>query len=120
MSDTLSINDLLARSLGVLEMRQKVIANNVANAETPGYRAGRVAFEELLSDAMDTGGRSAARDVEFELFESEASGDPVTGNNVNLEGEVGDLIKNTLQFKTYMRLLGKRFKQLDLAIRGSY
>ena len=120
MADSLRINDLLANALRASAMRQNVIANNVANVETPGFRAKRVVFEELLRDALDTGDTGRARDVDFELLESKSPGDPLNKNNVSLEEEVGALVANTMRYKTYMRILGKRFKQLDLAIRGSY
>jgi len=120
VADSLRINDLLTNALGASAMRQGVIANNVANLETPGYRAKRVIFESLLRDALDTGDADRARSVGFELLESKSPADPLNKNNVSLEEEVGALVDNTMRYKTYMRILGKRFKQLDLAIRGSY
>ena len=44
----------LASSLKFREMRQEIIASNVANANTPGYKAKRVDFEAALARALDT------------------------------------------------------------------
>lgn len=122
MSDVprIDLNDLIVKGLRAAEMRQGVIANNIANVETPGFRAKRLAFEEVLRDALGSGSSSRVRDVDFELLESKSPADPLNKNNVALEDEVGALVSNTMRYKTYMRILGKRFKQLDLAIRGSY
>ena len=38
------------------------------------------------------------------------------GNDVNLESEVGEMVKNTLRHKAYIRLLNKKYHQMELAI----
>ena len=43
----------LAASLNLRQMRQEVIASNIANADTPGYKAKRLDFEEALQRAID-------------------------------------------------------------------
>ena len=43
----------LATSLNMRQMRQELIASNVANAETPGYKAKRIDFEAALARALD-------------------------------------------------------------------
>jgi flagellar basal-body rod protein FlgB len=56
MDKASSTVDLLAAALTVEVLRQKAIANNIANLETPGYWRGDVKFEELLAKAMDSQG----------------------------------------------------------------
>ena len=48
-------HDLLGRLLSASTLRQRVIADNVANQNTPGYRRQEVAFEELLREAFERG-----------------------------------------------------------------
>ena len=43
----------LRASLNLRQMRQEIIASNIANAETPGYKAKRIDFEEALARAID-------------------------------------------------------------------
>ena len=43
----------LATSLNFRKLRQDVIASNIANADTPGYKARRIEFEEALARALD-------------------------------------------------------------------
>jgi flagellar basal body rod protein FlgB len=38
------------------------------------------------------------------------------GNDVNFEAEVGQMIKNAISHKAYVRILDKKYKQMDLAI----
>lgn len=38
------------------------------------------------------------------------------GNDVSLENEVGQMVKNTLRYKAYIRLLNKKYKQIELAM----
>ena len=51
-----STYQLLRGALDTAALRQKVIADNVANADTPGFKAHEVAFEEFLGNAMGNGG----------------------------------------------------------------
>ena len=45
--------DLLHRALDASNLRQETVSSNIANVNTPGYKAKRVEFESLLKDAMD-------------------------------------------------------------------
>ena len=51
----------LHSALRGLSTRQRVIADNVANIQTPGFRAGRVDFESALGDALANGERPRRR-----------------------------------------------------------
>ncbi|NLK00895.1 MAG: flagellar basal body rod protein FlgB, partial [Clostridia bacterium] len=48
---------LLSRSLDAAFTRQEVIANNIANHNTPGFKKSRVAFEEYLQQALGGDGK---------------------------------------------------------------
>ena len=49
----------LAASINFRQMRQELITSNIANAETPGYKAKRIGFEEALSRALDVDGNES-------------------------------------------------------------
>ena len=57
----MDINDktmqALAAGLKFREMRQEIISSNIANAETPGYKAKRLEFEKALARALDVDGQ---------------------------------------------------------------
>ena len=46
---------LLEQVITAASMRHKVIANNIANVNTPGFKRSEVRFEEILHDAISTG-----------------------------------------------------------------
>ncbi len=117
MSKTSSILDYLEAGIKAEGLRQKAIANNIANLETPGYRRIDVRFEELLAKALDSPGSVELSEVEAEIYQPKETLVKANGNDVNLEVEVGEMVKNTLRHKAYIRALNKKYKQIELAIR---
>lgn len=116
MSKINSTFDLIEAGLKAESHRQKSIASNIANIETPGYRRFDVKFKELLSAAMDSEGNVDLSNVDAEFYQPKNTTVQSNGNDVSLEVEIGDMVKNTLLHKTYIRLLQKKYQQIDLAI----
>ena len=116
MSKANSIMDYLEAGIRAESLRQKAIANNVANLETQGYRRIDVKFEELLAKALDSPGGIDLSEIKAEIYQPKETPVKSNGNDVNLETEVGEMIKNTLRHKAYIRVLNKKFKQIELAI----
>lgn len=115
----------MARGPGVIEcleaglkaasLRGKVISNNVANMETPGFRRGEVRFEQLLAKAM-SGAKEDLAAADPQIVQPVDEGLSTTENNVSLDVELGELIKNGLQTRIYIRTLAKVYSQIDMAI----
>jgi flagellar basal-body rod protein FlgB len=99
--------------------RSKIIANNIANIGTADYRRKEVQFEDLLDKALKSSNTGEDID-EIEPLVVEPHSTPVdaNGNDVNLDMEVGEMVKNGSMHKTYLRLLNKMYRQMDYAIRG--
>lgn len=116
MSKTESIVDLIDAGIKAETLRQKAIANNIANLETPGYRRIDVKFEELLARCLRSSKEFDISEVEAQIYQPKQTPVKSNGNDVNLEIEVGQMIKNTLRHKTYIRLLSKKYNQIELAI----
>jgi flagellar basal-body rod protein FlgB len=116
MSKTNSIVDLIEAGIRAENLRQKAIANNIANLETPGYRRIDVKFEELLMKALDSTETIDLSEIEPQLHRPKQTPIKSNGNDVNFETEVGEMVKNTLRHKAYIRLLNKKFKQIELAM----
>jgi flagellar basal-body rod protein FlgB len=116
MSKTSSIINLLDAGIRAESLRQKAIANNIANLETPGYRRLDVKFGELLAKALDSSGPVDLSELEPKLHRPKQTPTKSNGNDVNLEAEVGQMIKNTLRYKAYIRLLNKKCSQMELAM----
>ncbi|RKY23688.1 MAG: flagellar basal body rod protein FlgB [Planctomycetota bacterium] len=116
MSRTNSITDFIEAGIRAETLRQKAIANNIANLQTPGYRRIDVKFKELLAKAMDSSGAVDFSKIEMELYHPKQTPIKSNGNDVNLESEVGEMVKNTLRHKAYIRLLNKKYRQIELAM----
>lgn len=134
----------LQRSLDAASLRQQVISNNLANANTPGYKASHVVFESLLQQALDGGETPvpqllpvATNPRHFGLSAEAASrllpADPVKdvtpqvvretgtsvrndGNNVDVEREIADLTENSLVYSALVSQVNTRFQWLRTAI----
>lgn len=111
-----NILNVLEAGIKAEGLRQKTIASNVANMETPGYRRVDVDFKELLAKAMDSSEGLDLDQIEPELYHPENTAVKSNGNDVSMEVEIGQMVKNTLHHKTYIRLLQKKYAQMDMAI----
>jgi flagellar basal-body rod protein FlgB len=107
-----STGSALIAALDGLSARQRVIANNVANVETPGFIAGRVSFEDSLRAAIE-GGAAGATSVT-----TRRSADPVNlnGNNVSLDNEVVALTETDLAYQLMIQALNGKFGLVRTAI----
>jgi flagellar basal-body rod protein FlgB len=98
-----------------LTLRQRVIADNIANIETPGFRAGKVRFEQELGAAVAAGNPAQARPSVAESLEPTR----LNGNNVNLDQETLSNLDTGLRYQMVLRALDDRFSHLRDVIRGS-
>ncbi|HMM96151.1 flagellar basal body protein [Phycicoccus sp.] len=105
----------LGRALTGLSTRQRAIADNVANLQTPGYTATRVDFESSLASAWADGG-----DVSSSPIRALASSDPagLNGNNVNLDEETLAGVETGLSYQLGVQAMTDRFARLRSAIGG--
>jgi flagellar basal-body rod protein FlgB len=112
---------VLSKSLDAQAARQKVIANNIANVETPGYKRQYVSFEEELRLVLE---RKNGHDVReglgslapSVLMDSVSPSRP-DGNNVNIDAEIADLAKASLKYKAAATLLEDKIGMLRSAIK---
>ena len=116
MSKTNNIMDFLNAAIRAESLRQQAIANNTANMKTPGYRRFDVKFDQLLAKELSSGDEVDLGKIEASLYQPKQTAVNSNGNDVNLETEIGEMIKNTLRHKTYIRLLNKKYQQLERAI----
>ena len=116
MPKTSSIADLLEAGIKAESLRQRAIASNIANLETSGYRRIDVKFDELLAKALDSSGSVELAKIEPQLYKPKQTPVKSNGNDVTLELEVGEMVKNTLRHAAYIRLLKKKMSQIELAM----
>lgn len=102
----------LARYLDVAAFRQRVISANIANIDTPGYRAMDVDFQRELNKAMTDGDTPLAPQTHPVAGLLERP----DGNNVSLDREGLLLAQTQLQFTTGVALLRSELHRISLAI----
>lgn len=120
---------LLAKYLNVATMRQKLIAHNIANISTPGYKSLNLRFEDCLQDALNPDkvkletfmGKHIsnipdANKLEPFVEEDNTSEMRADSNNVNLEHEMTVLSSNTIQYNLVMQRLTDSYQQLSYVI----
>lgn len=124
---------LLQRSLDLRSARQRVIASNLANEETPGYRASELTFQDELRSAhrghlpvvlaathtrhFGLQGPQGVQAVTGKLGEVPAGDLPLDANSVNLELEMAKLSDNAMQYNAAATIIAKKFHGLLNAIR---
>lgn len=108
--------ELLQAGIKAEYLRQKAIASNVSNIETPGYRRVDVNFEDVLAKAVDKDGQFDPADIEPEFYNPKNTPVKANGNDVTLESEVGQMVQNSLRHKAYVRILSKKYSQMTMAL----
>jgi len=121
---------VLQKSLDLRAQKQQVIAGNIANAETPGYAARKMSFEDNLRRAINTPevsghktnakhfaiGTSAISGVQAEITRQTDSVSFGDGNSVSVDDEMFDLAENQLLYEASSQILKKKFSMLKFAV----
>jgi len=116
MSD-MKLLDYLQAGINAESARQSVIANNMANMNTQGYRRFDIKLEEAFEKLIDDGEKFDPNQVEAEVFQPKNTAINAQGSDVNIHAEVGDLVKNTIRHKAFVRILAKKYAQYEMAIK---
>ena len=114
--------NLMAKSLDWAAERQKILAHNIANADTPGYKRMELEFPQELKKRMELkkthprhmSGAVNGRSVSW--FDRGAV--RVDDNNVDVEVEEVRLAENAMYFQSVTEELNRSFKRLRTAIQG--
>ncbi len=106
--------DALRVGLNGLNLRREASADAIANMETPGYRAHRVAFEDELSDALERGDATRVRPTVSKTT------DPAlpNGNNVQVDQELMGLSDTELRQQLLVEAVNAKFRLLRTVIVG--
>lgn len=109
---------VLKKGLDRAWLRQKAIASNIANADTPGYKAVDVDFKSVF-DAEQSAKVKKTNPKHITPPEMDGDGAAVTvrrdismrldGNNVDIESEMKNLAQNQLLYQTLLQKLARQF-----------
>jgi flagellar basal-body rod protein FlgB len=107
--------DFLHAALNGLMSRQSVIADNIANASTPGFQANQVDFETALRDAMSSDTAAPMDPATISPTNDPSNQD---GNNVNLDAETMSLGETELRYQAVVNAINGQFSVLKTSIEG--
>jgi flagellar basal-body rod protein FlgB len=119
----------LERGLAGSQLRQNAISQNIANVDTPNYKAKQVSFKHTLNDAINHSVMKANRTNDRHLDFSSTKQTPIletnrstmynhNGNNVDIDLEMAELAKNQIYYNALIDRLNGRFTSLQTVIRG--
>ena len=104
------LTDNIEQYMNLVSMRQKLVASNIANADTPGYKTQDLDFQSSFRSAMDGG---SPQTVEVSGLNTKND-----GNNVDLDREARLLAENAMRFSVASNLMRLSLNQVKEAIQG--
>lgn len=130
--------DLIKKGVNACWLRNEVIGNNIANVDTPGFKASDVEFESLTAAALGdergeltlrvsderhitrggapAGQAGVAGQVEARVVTDNSTSVRMDENNVNIENEMAELAKNSIEYYALVSKLNSEFRKLDTAV----
>jgi len=105
--------DLLSKAVEYTEIRHRLLSNNIANLDTPNYKAVDLKFEDALKAAIE------GKEEEPRLVLYTSNGELRTdGNTVEIEEQIVKMIENSVLHSGFVNLLKMKFRMLESAISG--
>lgn len=120
----------LGAAINYRQLRQNVVSANIANAETPGYKARKLDFEDALHRAIDRDsraklhashgdhfpvGQGAIAGVRVDVYDNPEGVVSNDGNTVNLENEMVALAENSVMYNAAVELMKRKMASLKYA-----
>ncbi len=130
--------DLVQKSMDASALQHKVLSNNLANVDTPGFKRSEVIFGEKLKQAVEGRSKSSTEldvaktddrhmgiglerkslgEIQPEVLTENNSSLRNDRNNVDIDVEMSKLAQNTVLFNTLAQITQQQFSQLKSAIR---
>lgn len=122
---------VLSQAMNLRTQRHQVLASNIANADTPQYKARDFNFQDAMQNALagrsEAGGIALATTSAGHLAGGGASGpaafkfrtetqSAVDGNTVDMDVERSQIAENALQYQILTQLIGEKFKGIRSAL----
>ena len=123
----------LQKTLDTGSLRHKVLTSNIANIDTPTYKAFEVVMEDELkknnrsagpielvrtSSRHLSGRHSSSNPIKIKPVDSSGNNFRADGNTVDLDRTMGKLAENTILYRSAAQIIKKKFQGLINAIQG--
>jgi len=121
--------ELREKALDAAWIRNEVIAQNIANVDTPGYKKSTVTFEEYLNNAGNafTGNTTDKRHINIGKNSKNAKirvtkdysnlSTRLDGNNVDIEIEMAEMAKNDIRYSTLIQSISGAYQRIKTVIK---
>lgn len=110
----------LDAALGAAGMRQQVLANNLANVNTPGFKRSDVSFDGLLAKAVDSaergGDASGLAGLKPEVVLDSSTTMRADGNNVDVDQEMASIAETNVRYNALVQMASKKLNMLEYVI----
>ncbi len=121
----------LTTALNFRDVKNNLISSNIANANTPGFKAKKMDFEEALARALDvdgnmqmnttdgrhhTVGSGGFNNLEPEIYDNPNGVVSESGNTVDVEAEMAVMAENKLMYDALVQLINKKMGIMKYAI----
>ena len=127
--NTNSILGVHVQAIRLRAERAKILAQNMANADTPGYQARDIDFQDLIAKESSGGvGLRTTNSAHIATSDTSTSATDlkyriplqpsVDGNTVDMQTERAEFMRNALMYQTSLQFLNGRINGLMTAIRG--
>lgn len=107
----LKMSGLMQKSLDALWLKQKVISNNIANIDTPGFKSKSVKFEEYISNNTDP-----ENVPDPEIVTNNFTAMREDGNNVDIDKENLELYRAQIQYEYMVRKISDEFNKMKIVL----
>ena len=118
----------LEKGLSYATTKNKAIAQNIANVDTPGYKAKDVSFKEIFDNTRNMSIPSYKSDAKHYDFSISPQGSGayskdhlrarVNGNGVNMDAEQAKLAENTIYYNALIERVSSKYNTLNTVIKG--
>ena len=116
----------LERGLDYAALKQKTIANNIANVDTPNYKAKEVDFKKIMEESQADFKNNKTDRRHFD-FSTQSSGSVISarnmsynenGNSVDLDAEMSKMAQNQIYYNALTDRLNSKYSSLTNLIKG--
>ncbi len=98
-------------------MQQQLHTQNIANIETPGYKAKNLVFHKILSDKTNN---TLSNKISASVKQDETLSSRNDGNNVDIEKESLALYKSYVQYTALLNKVNEKFDQYSYVLNSDF
>jgi len=116
---------ILEQIIKTSTFRHKVLASNIANVDTPSYKAKDVSFKEVMTGQAMSLAKTSPNHIQGSTSQKGIGGIVAVerspwedGNNVALDMELANMTENALLYEAGVKLLSKKLQMYNNAIKG--